>query len=345
MRKLTRRLERRHQASIRGATISQRKRGDSRLSRAAPTHRAQGSGEQAVARSPKRGRVRRLYSLARAIVRGLFTHHAFDHAASMAFYFFLGAIPLLAFVGLMVGTLVQREGAEELARWLYRVMPEAAATLLRTQLAEVAAANTGAVGIVSLAGFLWLSTNGIHNLMDIFELVGGATPRSWLRQRLISVVGLFAGLAVLATATWVLLLINGAATAGRVARLPGLIQGIGGFLAEGWQVAGVLGFFATLMTLTLAAFYHLATLHPPGVAHRVWPGTLVALVLWALVSWGFGAYVTTIGHYAAFYGGLATVAVILLWLYLTSLALLVGAEVNGSFQRGPPSPAGDPPAA
>jgi membrane protein len=60
----------------------------------------------------------------------------------------------------------------------------------------------------------------------------------------------------------------------------------------------------------------------------VWTGTLVALLLWALVSWAFGTYVRTIAHYAVFYGSLATVAVILLWLYLTSLALVVGAEVN-----------------
>jgi membrane protein len=64
------------------------------------------------------------------------------------------------------------------------------------------------------------------------------------------------------------------------------------------------------------------------VQRKVWTGTFVALSLWALVSWAFGTYVRTIAHYAVFYGSLATVAVILLWLYLTSLALVVGAEVN-----------------
>ena len=58
------------------------------------------------------------------------------------------------------------------------------------------------------------------------------------------------------------------------------------------------------------------------------PGTFVAMTLWAIVSWAFGTYVRTIGDYAVYYGSLATVAVTLLWLYLTSLSLLVGAEVN-----------------
>ncbi len=84
--------------------------------------------------------------------------------------------------------------------------------------------------------------------------------------------------------------------------------------------------------VALAIFYRTAVRHPPGVHRKVWTGTFVALLLWALVSWAFGTYVSTIAHYAVFYGSLATVAVILLWLYLTSLALVVGAEVNANLE-------------
>ena len=59
---------------------------------------------------------------------------------------------------------------------------------------------------------------------------------------------------------------------------------------------------------------------------------LMSIASWALVSWVFGAYVATIAHYAVYYGGLAAIAVTLLWLYLTSLALLVGAEVNAHLE-------------
>src|SRR5688572_14375072 len=88
-----------------------------------------------------------------------------------------------------------------------------------------------------------------------------------------------------------------------------------------------------MSTAALAAFYRTATLRSRAVRHRVWPGALVAIASWAFVSWGFAAYVATIAHYAVFYGGLAAIAVILLWLYLTSLALLVGAEVNAHLER------------
>jgi membrane protein len=107
-----------------------------------------------------------------------------------------------------------------------------------------------------------------------------------------------------------------------------LLRGASVFVAQGWQRVGVLLVFIAMTIAALALFYRTAVRHPPGIKRKVWTGTFVALSLWALVSWGFGTYVRTIAHYAVFYGSLATVAVILLWLYLTSLALVVGAEVN-----------------
>ena len=270
----------------------------------------------------------RVWGLTRKVVRGLFIHHAFDHAATMAFYFFLGTIPLLVFVGLLVGSLVQREGAEELAAPLYQAMPKAASDLFRNELYEIAGASSSSLAPVSLVGFLWLTSNGIHNLMDVFEILVGAPPRSWLRQRLIAVFWVIGSLAAIAGTTWILLAINGVATGLSAQHLPVLLHGASEFLAKGWQRFGVLLVFIAMMIVALAIFYRTAVRHPPGVDRKVWTGTFVALLLWAVVSWGFGTYVRTIAHYAVFYGSLATVAVILLWLYLTSLALVVGAEVN-----------------
>ncbi len=82
----------------------------------------------------------------------------------------------------------------------------------------------------------------------------------------------------------------------------------------------------------LAAFYRFAVEHPPGVERRAWPGAIVAFTAWLVVSWGFGVYVTSLGRYALFYGSVATVAVLLVWLYLTSWALLVGAELNAQLE-------------
>lgn len=271
----------------------------------------------------------RVTGLTRSVVRGLFKHHAFDHAATMAFYFFLGTIPLLVFVGLLVGNIVQRQGAEALATPLYRAMPRVASELFRHELYKIADASAPTVAPLGVLGFLWLTTNGVHNLMDVFELLVGARPRPWWKQRLIAVVWVVAGLLALAGTTWLVLFINGAAAGvGSPKHLPALFRRLSDFVAQGWQRFGVLTLFLVITSFGLATFYRTAVEHPPGIRRRVWTGTIVALLLWGLVSWAFGKYVQSIAHYAVYYGSLATVAVTLLWLYLTSLALLVGAEVN-----------------
>ena len=78
----------------------------------------------------------------------------------------------------------------------------------------------------------------------------------------------------------------------------------------------------------LAGFYRYAVELAPSRGHRVWPGVFCAVGCWLLVSWVFGAYVVSIADYALFYGSLAAVAVLLVWLYLTSLSIVVGAELN-----------------
>jgi uncharacterized BrkB/YihY/UPF0761 family membrane protein len=94
---------------------------------------------------------------------------------------------------------------------------------------------------------------------------------------------------------------------------------------------------ATTLTLgmgmvMLAGFYRFAVEHPTGVRRRVWPGTVTAVALWLVVSWGFGLYAVSMSSYALYYGSLAAVAVMLVWLYLTSLSLVIGAEVNAQLE-------------
>jgi membrane protein len=274
------------------------------------------------------------WTITRTVARGLLRHHAFDHAATMAFYFFLGMIPLFVFGGLLVGNVLEREGVEALAAPLYRVMPGPAAALVRSELEKIAAAHAKAVAPLSLVGFLWLTTNGIHNLMDVYELLLGAPPRRWFRQRAIATVWVVGGLAIAAAATSLVLIINGAATGLEgIENLPRFLRHGSDFVTKGWERGGVVVLFIALLSVGLATFYRTAVVYPRGVRRRVWPGTVVALLLWVIVSWAFAAYVTTIAHYAVYYGSLATIAVVLLWLYLTSLAFLVGAEVNAHLQE------------
>jgi membrane protein len=271
--------------------------------------------------------------IGRKVVHGLYEHHAFDHAASMSFYFFLGLIPLALCAGLLAGNFVESDAASALIDPLYRAMPGVAADLFRAQLREVTAARIGTVAPLSLVGFVWLITNGVHNLMDVFELFMHATPRPWWQQRLLAVAWIGGLLAVAALATWALLLVSGLSAAlNDATQVPIVVRQATGLLAAGWARIDVMCAFAAISSGALAVFYRIAIHREPGIRRRVWPGTFVALSLWVAVSWGFGTYVRTMAHYAVFYGSLATVAVILLWFYLTSLALVVGAEVNAELE-------------
>jgi uncharacterized BrkB/YihY/UPF0761 family membrane protein len=107
---------------------------------------------------------------------------------------------------------------------------------------------------------------------------------------------------------------------------------LGPLFRDEWEKYAVLLVLAFAALGALAGFYRFAVEHPPGVDRRAWPGAIVALLAWLAVSWGFGVYASTLGRYALFYGSVATVAVLLVWFYLTSWSLLIGAELNAQLE-------------
>ena len=269
---------------------------------------------------------------ARRTFAGMYAHHAFDHAATMSFYFFLGLIPLFVFAGSLVAEVIHSEGGvETLAQPLFRLMPPAAATLAVDELRAMEGTSATSMGTLSLVGFLILTSNGVHNLMDVFELVLKAPHRSWWKQRVLSLAWVAVSLLVFTIATWGVLsadkVLHGTDTvdvpglAALAVRLRRVFEGT-------WNRLGVLAIFFGIASLALAAVYRVAVQHPREVKRRVWPGTFAAMFCWIAVSWLFGEYVKTIGEYAVYFGSLAAVAVLMIWLYLTSLAFLLGAELN-----------------
>jgi membrane protein len=107
---------------------------------------------------------------------------------------------------------------------------------------------------------------------------------------------------------------------------------LGPLFRAAWERFALLTVLIVAALGALAAFYRFAVEHPRGVKRRAWPGAMVALASWLLVSWGFGLYVSTLGRYALFYGSVATVAVLLVWFYLASWSLLIGAELNAQLE-------------
>jgi membrane protein len=277
--------------------------------------------------------------------RGLAAHDAFNAAASIAFRLFLSLVPLLVLVGYVVGQFARARGVDQVVGPLLGVVPGDAEELIRKELERLAGASTLSMAPLGVAGFLWTASSGLHNLMTVLEAAARSKRRPWWKIRTIAIGWVLLGLLVTCAFAWFLVHADAARTAHGAIHAAARIrasEGAGAARAAGPRVrkmrlspeertADAL-FALALGTTLLAGFYRYAVEHAPGVRRRVWPGALAAVLFWLVVSWAFGAYAVSIGDYTIYYGGLAAVAVLLLWLYLTSLALLVGAEVNAQLE-------------
>jgi membrane protein len=297
------------------------------------------------------------------IAQGLWLHEAPLAASAMAFNFFLSLIPLLVVLGYIVGHVVRRRGVEPLLGPLLEAAPDMANALVRKELERLAGASSSSLAPLGVGGFLWLASSGTHGLMDVFELALGAPRRPWWKKRVFAVGWVVGFVMVVCFAAWVLVrwdnvfhvperptpVAVASATAGAApsATSPSIRPSVAGestrgapgpkrrairIFREPWEQGLVGSLVLGLALAGLAAFYRYSVEHPPGIRRRAWPGAFVALVAFMLVSYGFGAYVASLGKYALFYGSLAAVAILLVWLWLASIALLLGAEVNAQLE-------------
>ena len=304
----------------------------------------------------------RVLRLGLRFARGLLAHDAFGAAASIAFWIFLSLVPLLVLLGFLVGQVARVRGVDALVGPILEIVPGTAEGLVGKELQRLAGADAS-VAPLGIVGFLWTASSGFHNLMDVFEAAVKVKRRPWWKQRAIALGWVLLGLATACALAWVLVrtdaMMNAydppaspasataaSATARAAPRAPPA-------RAATTEVARTRSNFrrrmnralntpaerliaAALMltagTAFLAGFYRYAVEHPAGVRRRVWPGAGAAIVSWLLVSSAFGNYAVSIADYALYYGSLAAVAVLLVWLYLTSLTLVVGAEVNAQLE-------------
>lgn len=309
-------------------------------------------------------RLRRAWRSVYRLVQGLYFHDAFQAAPAMAFHFFLSLLPLFVFLGYVVGSIAQKSGVQVL--WpILDYFPEAAAGVFKKELERMADAST--LGPIAAIGFLWLASGGTHGLMDALETAVGAPRRPWWKKRLLAagwVIGSLLALTIgsLGVVQWETLIhppeappvasasVDAAeappssATSARAEVDPpasiserATSRAVAArrrvkLLRDGGE--RVLAVVVTMVfsVLALAGFYWFSVSHPSRVRRVVLPGATLAVALAMLVSWGFGLYVRTLTNYAVFYGSLAAVAVLLVWLWLASLAILVGAEWNAQLE-------------
>ena len=252
-------------------------------------------------------------------------------AAGVALFWFLAVFPLLiAAVGILALVQATPSLIDGINEGIRSTLPGEAASVLTRAVAS-ARGEAGAGGllaaIIGVALALWSASAGMA-AAQIGLNVAYDVPRdrSWLKKRLMGIL-----------LTLVALLLGGVATAllvfgqplGEIIReqLPG-----GDWFVIAWTVVRWVLTVLTVLTL-FAVFYYLGPNREPPNWKWVSPGGLVGALIWLAASLGFSFYVSSFGgSYAETYGSLAGVVVLVLWLYLSALALLFGGELNGELE-------------
>jgi membrane protein len=247
-------------------------------------------------------------------------------AAGVAFYAMLAIFPAIIAVVTVYGMVADPAQVQSQVGEFAKSLPSGADDLLTGQLKSVTQAGRQSLSIglaVSLLAVLWTASGGVQGLVKGLNLVyDEKETRGSLKLR---------GLSLLLTLGAILMAVVAIAL---VAVFPAVIDDLK--LGQAGQLAASIARWVVLALLVLSAVAVLYR-YAPDRANPRWRwvswGAVVALVLWLLGSIGFSWYVDNFGKYNQTYGTLAAVIILLLWLFLSAFAVLLGAEIDAEIER------------
>jgi len=242
-------------------------------------------------------------------------------AAQLAYYFILALFPALLFLLALASFFPIDQVTDEVMRGLATVAPPDVVQLITEQMRRISDSDQGGLLTLGILGALWSSSSALVGLISALNTAYDITDsRPWWKVRLLA-IALTTALAIflLLSST---LVIAGPEIAGKLADTFGL----GAAFTWTWNI--LQWPFALMLVITaLALVYY----YGPDIRQEwVWfsPGAALATLLWLGISLGFRAYLQYAGDYNATYGTIGGVIILLLWLYLSGFAILVGAEMN-----------------
>jgi membrane protein len=249
-----------------------------------------------------------------------------DRAAALSYYFLFALFPALLFLTALIGMLPIPGLLDSLMAYVNQTLPGDAASVIDKTLKEILRGSSGSLLSLGVLIALWSGSNGMGSVIVALNVAYDVDdPRPWWRRRLVA-IALTAGFSLFILAA-LLLMVFGPMLGGAVAN--GL--GLGDVFTAVWTALHVPVAIAFAL-IGIALVYYLA---PAAEQQWRWvtPGSVVALVLWLAMSYGLRVYVGHFANYNATYGSIGGVILLMLWLYLTGVALLLGAEVNAEIEH------------
>jgi membrane protein len=243
-------------------------------------------------------------------------------AAQLAFYFLMALFPALLFLVALIGYLPVENALSELLATFGTVAPQELVRLLREQLAQIAEGSQTSLLTLGIIGAIWSSSAAMVAIIDALNRAYDVTEwRPWWKRRLLAML-LTVALALFIIIALALVLVG-----------PTMALRIANWFGLGFAVALVWALIRWPVILFCVVFsvdlvYHFA---PNRRGRWVWitPGSVLATALWIISSFAFRLYVTNFGDYTATYGAIGGAIVTMLWFYVSSIAILIGAELNG----------------
>jgi len=264
--------------------------------------------------------------VSRIIFNGFGRGGLVTRASSIAFNMLMALLPASIFVFALIPFIPGPNFQADLIKIFENFLPSNLYTVLETTIVDVITNRSGTLLIFMFFATIVFSTNGIHALMHAFNVSSHEfTSRTWLQQRKVAIVMLLFILILFAISGTMIILSKSV-----VKRLVEL-----GLLKMSFVFYIVMTLKWVLVTGTL--FFAISTLYYFVPAKKkefryLSPGSILATILFILTSMGFSAYVNHFGQYNKLYGSIGTLMVGLLWLYLNSIALLMGFELNVSIK-------------
>lgn len=275
----------------------------------------------------ERGRWRRV---AATTFKSFFHPDTSLRCAGTAFFGFMSMFPAVGIVAATYGLLADVGTLQATVEALAYILPSAVLALVQEQLQILIAQPPAALGVgllVSVLLALWSGSRGVNALIYAMSRVRREPERRGFVKTVLVSIGLTIGGAVFVTIALL-----------TIAGLPALVPFPSGsdwvVLAMRWPVLLVLS------VAVLAALFRWGPDRHPRRLRYIWPGAVLASVLWMLAGVVFSIYVESFSNYQATFGSIAAAVVLLLWMYNSAQILVLGAAFNAAIEAAKPQPAG-----
>lgn len=267
-----------------------------------------------------------VWQLAQGLARRLVDDELLTRAAALSYYFIFALFPLLLSLLAFLGLLAQSSIFREHLLGRFGLMPPAALALVKSTIDEISAHSNRWKLVLGLALTLWSGSGGMTCIMDsLNRCLGVRESRPFWKRQLIA-IGLTTLISGLTFASLVMFLAGGT-----LAEYVGARTGLSQAVVRLWELAQwPIALFFILFSMAL--IYCFA---PDARQRWRWftPGSVVGVAVWVAASLAFRAYLHFFSTYSRSYGSLGAVMVLLLWLYITGLAILLGGEINAAVDR------------